>query len=160
MAGTGSSLDASKLSSGGWIHISAGTAQDKVAGPFTGDGLFQLLTAGIHVYPSQKAAAAAPSQNLTQSQADTVAQVIGEGPGIGQGFFGLSGNVSSAVQQASGLWSVGHWIGELVSHLTDIHMWISIGWLALGLLLLITGIMMLGKNQLAGGLPGVLGALA
>jgi len=35
---------------------------------------------------------------------------------------------------------VGHWIGVFVASITDIHMWISIGWLLLGGFLLLVGL--------------------
>lgn len=40
------------------------------------------------------------------------------------------------------LQDIGHWTGILVASLTDIHMWISLGWLGLGLILLVIGFMM------------------
>jgi len=35
---------------------------------------------------------------------------------------------------------VGHWIGVFVANITDIHMWISLGWLLLGGFLLLIGL--------------------
>jgi hypothetical protein len=40
----------------------------------------------------------------------------------------------------SGIGAVGHWIGAAVEHLTDGAMWRSLGWLALGGILVIAGI--------------------
>lgn len=54
---------------------------------------------------------------------------------------GLFGDIASAI---SGLFAplteIGHFFGVLVTDLTDVHMYISLGWLALGMALLILGI--------------------
>lgn len=83
-----------------WIHISD-PGKSGVAGPFSGNGQFQLMSAGIHVYATQANAQKAPAQVLTQTQANVVAQVALEGPGIGQGFFGLGGDVGKAASAAA-----------------------------------------------------------
>ncbi len=36
--------------------------------------------------------------------------------------------------------AVAHWIGDAVLHVTDVNMWISVGWILLGLLLVALGI--------------------
>jgi hypothetical protein len=35
---------------------------------------------------------------------------------------------------------IGHWVGIAVANITDIHMWISLGWLALGGFLVVIGL--------------------
>lgn len=40
------------------------------------------------------------------------------------------------------LGEIGHFFGVLVTHLTDIHMWISLAWIALGAWLFIAGIVL------------------
>jgi hypothetical protein len=40
----------------------------------------------------------------------------------------------------SGIGAVGHWIGDIVEHLTDTAMWRSLGWMWLGIMLVVTGI--------------------
>lgn len=37
---------------------------------------------------------------------------------------------------------IGHWVGLAVSAVTDIHMWISVGWLVLGFWMLVVGILL------------------
>ena len=37
---------------------------------------------------------------------------------------------------------IGHWFGIAVAAVTDIHMWISLGWLALGFWMLVIGILL------------------
>lgn len=37
---------------------------------------------------------------------------------------------------------IGHWFGIAVSAVTDVHMWISVGWLALGFWMLVIGILL------------------
>ena len=70
---------------------------------------------------------------------------VGEGAGSGV----ASANVPNPF---SWLGVIGHWIGDLVEHLTDAAMWKSIGWLALGILLIITGILLWVKQN-TGSLP-------
>jgi hypothetical protein len=41
------------------------------------------------------------------------------------------------------LGEIGHWIGVFVTDITDVYMWISLGWIALGLLLLVLGVVWL-----------------
>lgn len=36
-----------------------------------------------------------------------------------------------------------HWAGQFVLHLTDAHMWISLGWMVLGIALMIFGVYLL-----------------
>ena len=38
------------------------------------------------------------------------------------------------------LGAIAHWIGEAVAHILDVHMWRSIGWITLGIVLLVLGI--------------------
>ncbi len=38
--------------------------------------------------------------------------------------------------------AVAHWIGDAVLHATDVHMWISIGWIVLGLWLVWMGVVL------------------
>jgi hypothetical protein len=45
------------------------------------------------------------------------------------------------------LGEIGHWFGILVSALTDVHLWISLGWLTLGLVLLGFGIVFWLKKE-------------
>jgi hypothetical protein len=54
--------------------------------------------------------------------------------------------ISQAAALASGVAEIGHWSGDLITHLTDVYMWISLGWIALGLLLLVLGLMWLLKK--------------
>jgi len=37
---------------------------------------------------------------------------------------------------------IGHWFGLAVAAVTDVHMWISLGWLALGFWMLVIGILL------------------
>lgn len=53
------------------------------------------------------------------------------------------------------LGEIGHFFGLLVSHLTDVHMWISLAWLALGIVLFIEGLLLLLKvPQAVAGIAG------
>ena len=40
-----------------------------------------------------------------------------------------------------------HWLGEVVAHILDIHMWRSIGWITLGAVLLVLGILLWLKKE-------------
>lgn len=49
---------------------------------------------------------------------------------------------------------IGHWIGEFVEHVLDVHMWRSIGWITLGIVLMVLGIFLwLGKSGQVEPLP-------
>ena len=65
--------------------------------------------------------------------------------------------ISQAAALASGVAEIGHWSGDLITHLTDVYMWISLGWIALGLLLLVLGVVWLlrktGIIPQGGGVP-------
>jgi hypothetical protein len=68
----------------------------------------------------------------------------GTGPGIA--------NPNSQANQPpanpfAGLLEIAHWIGDLVTALTDARMWISLGWLLLGLILVAIAVWILGKNE-------------
>lgn len=52
------------------------------------------------------------------------------------------GGVGGAVGAASGVTEVGHFLGVLVSNLTDVHLWISMGWLWLGFTLILIGLLL------------------
>lgn len=60
-----------------------------------------------------------------------------------QGFFGTgSVDIAALIPGLSGLIELGHWIGDFIAHITDLYMWISLGWISLGLVLLVVGILM------------------
>jgi hypothetical protein len=48
--------------------------------------------------------------------------------------------VPTGISAGLSIFDVGHWLGVLVTNLTNIAMWRSLGWLALGALLLILGL--------------------
>lgn len=51
--------------------------------------------------------------------------------------------IAGAGQAESGISEAGHWIGVFVTAVTDYHLWVSLGWLWLGVLLLIAGLYLL-----------------
>jgi hypothetical protein len=51
--------------------------------------------------------------------------------------------ISGGAGAASGLSEAGHWIGVFVTTITDPHLWISLGWLFMGISLLILGLYLL-----------------
>jgi hypothetical protein len=59
-----------------------------------------------------------------------------------------SGNLPSVPGLAALGWlqDIGHWLGVAVAALTDKYTWISVGWLLLGLLLVVIALYMLGKR--------------
>ena len=132
---------ASTSGTGVWVNVRIGQNQN-VAGPFTVNQAAELASVGIHMYPTQAAAAAATPQNLNAAQTQMFEKVVLQGPGVGSGFFGLGQNIAT-LSNAAAIFDIGHWIGVLVTHLTDIFMWRSLGWITLGLVLLIVGIMLL-----------------
>jgi hypothetical protein len=56
---------------------------------------------------------------------------------------GALGDAGSAVSSALGITELGHEVGTLVSDVTDPHLYISLGWLLLGFLLFVIGLMYL-----------------
>lgn len=138
-----------------WFHISVPgdqLANDGVGGPVSGDGIVKFTSAGIHLYRSAAAAKAAPAQQVDKSQIEVILADSLAGGGIGHGF-GLGHDVGQGtndVTSATGLAEIGHYIGELVSHLTDVHMWISIGWIALGFFLLVLALAVLLRKPIEG----------
>lgn len=75
-------------------------------------------------YPSKADAEAATKKQLSNPNAKPVITIPGQGA----------------------LGAIGHWIGEAVAHVLDAPMWRSIGWIALGIVLMTLGIFLwLGK---------------
>lgn len=71
------------------------------------------------------------------TQADAQAWITAHTPqgfSIPDPFSGITG-----VAQAAGEFS--HWTGLLVAAVTDIHTWISLGWLWLGIVLFVVGVL-------------------
>jgi hypothetical protein len=74
---------------------------------------------------------------------------VWRGPNVsGSGGHGGPGGINVPGVQAPGIPSpfswlgvLSHWVGDFVLHILDVHMWISMGWLTLGLLLIIVGIL-------------------
>lgn len=62
------------------------------------------------------------------------------------GITGIPGSGGTALSGLGGLFGglseVGHFFGVLVANLTDVHMWISLGWLLLGAILVFWGILL------------------
>lgn len=105
----------------------------------TGTGA--ALTTVEGPYRSKKAAEAAVGSS-------TGTTGVGTNPAIGGA--GLANQPPALPSNPLG--AIGHWIGELVAHLTDAAMWRSIGWLALGILCIFTGVLLWIK-QTSGSLP-------
>ena len=138
-------------SSGGvWVHVAIPGGNAGVAGPFSGHGQFQLVTAGIHTYPTQQAAQAAPAQTLNATQVHIFEQVVLEGPGIGQGFFGLGQNAAQVghdlASPIEGIAEIGAVLKAFFTALTDVSMWRSLFYIVFGAALIFAGIRLwLGK---------------
>lgn len=61
-------------------------------------------------------------------------------------------DITTAAQNANfnplgWLGAIGHWIGEAVAHILDVHMWRSIGWITLGVVLLVLGLLLWLKKE-------------
>ena len=82
----------------------------------------------------------------TKAQAQTAANGITQGEAPGPGVGAVEGAASSAVSgissAVSGISEVGHFLGKLVTDVTDGAMWRSIGWILLGLVLIVIGMVM------------------
>jgi hypothetical protein len=67
-----------------------------------------------------------------------------------------AGKTGGQAADTAGSWlhAIAHWIGEAVAHILDIHMWRSIGWITLGIVLMTAGIFLwLQKADLIEPLP-------
>lgn len=124
------------MASQAWINIYV-NGQSKVGGPVTGNGIFKLITAGIHVYTTQAKAQAAQPQTITQEQATVIEDIALSGPGLGQGFFGLGHDVQQAANAPlTGLAAV----GDLAQRLSQGSTWLRVGEFIAGGLLLYIGL--------------------
>lgn len=101
-------------------------------------------------------AAQSPTGILGQIQAAGIGAVVGAGTQpAGEAATGVAGaagtvgipGVSNPLGFLGGLVEIGHFFGKLVSDLTDPYMWISLGWLFLGLVLLVIGIILWLKHE-------------
>jgi hypothetical protein len=91
-------------------------------------------------------------KNEPQNQDVSTLTKIGQylGTGVGYAIYSSSnpaavvggGKTGGQIAGAAGNWlqAIAHWIGEAVAHILDIHMWRSIGWITLGIVLLVLGI--------------------
>lgn len=91
-------------------------------------------------------------KNEPQNQDVSTITKIGQALGTAAGFAIYSssnpsavvgaGKTGGGVADATSGWlkDIGHWIGEAVAHILDVHMWRSIGWITLGIVLLTAGI--------------------
>lgn len=61
--------------------------------------------------------------------------------GSGSGSISTQGPVVTS-NPLDALGEIGHWAGVIVTALTDVHMWVSLGWLALGLVLIVMGLLL------------------
>lgn len=96
----------------------------------------------------------------TQADAEAAAKKdVGTGPGsISQTAPGQPEGLGS-LNPAAAIFAVGHWLGDAVTHLTDIYMWRSLGWLLLGILFIVSAALLLFKDQLSGEAAGLKGIL-
>ena len=113
--------------------------------PTTGDPGRYSTGWGIAASDVLAATGAPPGSITTRTTAsgsppsgwDTIITAIGGLVGTVVGG-GLSGG--GPLGFLGGLTEIGHWLGVAVTDLTDIHMYISLGWLFLGFLLLLLGL--------------------
>lgn len=100
----------------------------------TADAIHQKYGTGAQVngpYPT-KAAAEAAGQKLSQPFGPQPPTGLPTGIPNPFGFLAALGWIQE----------IGHWVGLAVAAITDIHMWISLGWLALGFWMLVVGILL------------------
>lgn len=124
-----------------WIHVDwgQGVNEPSVLGPFTGEGVIQLHSAGVNLYPSKDAAEQAPAQDITKAQGDQILKVSIAGPGIGQGFFGLGNDIHRAGTNVSGVVEIGAVLKAFFLQISRVEMWRSLGWIVLGVVLILLG---------------------
>lgn len=126
-------------SSGDWWVILEASSGPPISSGFI---VVQGTAAAIHAkygtgpqvmgpYPTRAAAEAAGNQ---------ASQPFGPQPPTG--FPGGIPNPFGFLAALGWIQEIGHWVGLAVSYVTDIHMWISLGWLALGFWMLVIGILL------------------
>jgi hypothetical protein len=54
----------------------------------------------------------------------------------------VASQTAGVISQATGLFAIGHWLGDIVTSLTNVAMWRSLGWLGLGVLLIVVGLLL------------------
>jgi hypothetical protein len=97
----------------------------------------------------------AEPQNKDVSGLTQIGQYLGTGLGFaiyGPGSPGQvvgAGKTGGQAANAVADWTQGiaHWLGEAVAHILDIHMWRSIGWITLGLVLMVLGLLLWLKKE-------------
>lgn len=104
---------------GGWYVI---TFRAKPTDPFTVEVSQKPFPAGQALIDSGPYA--------TQAEAQAAAQKLQSAPIPGTGI----------PNPFSWVGAVAHWIGDFVLSLTDVHMWISLGWIVLGGLMVLVGL--------------------
>lgn len=121
-----------------WVVWNAGTgaidvvqSSTKPATPASGKVF------GPYTTKAQAQSEANPNSSLFQQAA------LGANAGLQQSI-GTPGNPLAFLGY---LGEIGHWIGKFVTDITDVHMWISLGWLFLGLVLLVLGILAWLKHE-------------
>ena len=71
----------------------------------------------------------------TQAEADAAAAKLRSAPVPGTPVPGIP-------NPFSWIGAVSHWVGDFVLSVTDVHMWISVGWILLGAMLVIWGLLL------------------
>jgi hypothetical protein len=88
-----------------------------------------------------------PTRAAAQAAGQSVSQPFGPQPPTG-----LPGGIPNPFGFLAALgWiqEIGHWAGILVSALTDVHTYISVGWLLLGFVLVVTGFIWWQRENIA-----------
>ena len=80
----------------------------------------------------------------TQGLAKVLTEILGGAQSsatkAGKGAAAGAGAGIANMTSGASIFALGHWVCTFVAHLSDLHMWISLGWLALGILLVMAGI--------------------
>lgn len=80
----------------------------------------------------------------TRAEAEAAGQKLSQpfGPQPPTGLPGGTPNPFAFLAALGWIQEIGHWAGILVSAVTDVHTWISVGWLGLGFWMLVIGILL------------------
>ena len=103
-----------------------------------GPGKFMVIqgtAAAVHAKYDGAVSGPYPNQAAAQAAANT--------PGGGFPGANIPGeiHVSNPLAFLGWLQDIGHWVGVAVAAITDRYMWISLGWLFLGFILLVAGVL-------------------
>lgn len=131
---TGSSVSTAQW----WVILEAS------AGPPIQSGFIVVQGTAAAIHQKYGTGAQVNGPYATRAEAEAAGQKLSQpfGPQPPTGLPGGIPNPFGFLAALGWIQEIGHWVGLAVSAVTDIHMWISLGWLTLGFWMLVIGILL------------------